>query len=203
MFKGKNLFPISNVIPTATGYYMDAQGEVWSERAKRGILTKLDGSTTPSGRYVTLQTNNQTSHSYRHDQLVHLCRGHWQWKALTATDTVKVAKTDLATAMGLKPAALPSVKQMAVSAVANHQTTQVAIGTRHHAPSVAAGIKARGWVIGKIHQGALSLGLEPKIHTVETSVDAEIDRLAKQYVGQKFVKLQIQGAVTAGAVVWE
>jgi hypothetical protein len=208
--QGQNFFPIANVIPTATGYFMDVQGEVWSERAKRGTLTKLAGSTTASGRYVTLQTNSRFGQSYRYDQLTRLCQNHPQWKVLGmsgATIPVVVAKTDLATAMGLKPAVLPSViKQMATSAIARHQATQAAVAktdTRHHASSVDVGIKARGWIIGTVDEGALTFGLKPAIHTVEDSVDGEIDRLAKLRPGQKFVKLQIQGAVTAGAVVWE
>jgi hypothetical protein len=207
--QGRNYFPLSLVLAATNGYYMDAAGEVWSEKAKRGTLTRLTGSTTASGRYVTLQSNSRFGQSFRYDQLQRQCKSHPQWRALgmEGQAPVQVAKTDLATAMGLKPAVLPSViKQMATSAIARHQATQAAIAntdTRHHAADVNSGIKARGWIIGSVEEGALTFGLKPAIHTVEDSVNAEIDRLAKLRPGKKFVKLQIQGAVTMGAVVWE
>jgi hypothetical protein len=207
--QGKNYFPLSLILAFSSGYYMDRDGEIWS--IKRGPMIKLAGSNTGSGRYITLQNERGGAQSYRYDRLRSLCKAHPQWKSLGmeafAPMPVQVAKTDLATAMGLKPAVLPTaIKQMATNAVARHQTTQAAIAnadTRHHAPSVDAGIKARGWIIGTVEEGALTFGLKPAIHTVEDSVNAEIDRLAKLRPGKKFVKLQIQGAVTAGKVVWE
>jgi hypothetical protein len=207
--QGKNYFPLSLILMFSSGYFMDQDGEVWSTRARHGTLTKLTGSTTSSGRYVTLQSDRGDGQSHRYDKLRRLCKAHPQWKILgmDAKPSVQVAKTDLATAMGLKPAVLPTViKQMATNAIARHNATQVAIANadkRHHAPSVDAGIKARGWIISTVTEGALTFGYQPAIHTTEDSVNAEIDRLVKLRPGKKFVKLQIQGAVTAGTVVWE
>lgn len=215
VYKGKNYFPLTLVLHIiATGYYMDSDGEVWSERARKGVLTKLTGSTTATGRYVTLQSSSRSrfGSTYNLAQLQKLCREHIEWKIL-GMDVVQVPKTDLATAMGLKSTAGRLGTMHAQSAVARHVQRQaedaatianlVAAGKRHHAADVNSGIKARGWVIGAVEDGALTFGLKPAIHTTEQSVNDEIDRLAKLRPGKKFVKLQIQGAVTVGAVVWE
>lgn len=37
----KNLFPITKIIASADGYYMDASGEVWSERGRKTCSSSL------------------------------------------------------------------------------------------------------------------------------------------------------------------
>jgi hypothetical protein len=197
MIHGKNLFPMQLVLTGSQGYFMDADGEIWSERARKGSLVKLAGSRTPSGRYVTLATNARFGQAYKLEQLQRQARAHADWTkhVLTLAQTATLSKVDLASALGLKG---PVAAKVAPSIAAALKAAE-----RHHAASVDAGIKARGWIIGTVNEGAITFGLNPAIHTVEQSVNDEIDRLAKLRPGVKFVKLQIQGAVTAGSVVWE
>jgi hypothetical protein len=76
-----------------------------------------------------------------------------------------------------------------------------------HAPSVEAGLKAKGWVIGQVsvHEGEqfLMFGSKPKIHLTVASVDAELARLAGEKPGTKFVSFKVDKAVVAGGLSWE
>ena len=61
----------------------------------------------------------------------------------------------------------------------------------------------KGWIIGGLREnGTVSISDDPALHTVESSVNAEIERLAKKLPGTTFVKLRIEGYVTAGGVNW-
>ena len=64
MIQGQNVFDMKRVNSVFVGYYMDANGEVYSAKAVQGRLTRLAGSNTASGRYYTLN-----GRSYRHDWL--------------------------------------------------------------------------------------------------------------------------------------
>lgn len=196
----QNLFPITKIIASADGYFMDRAGEVWSERARKGSLIKLAGSTTSSGRYVTMQTNGRFGQSYKLNDLQRRCKAHKDWnedtRPLPSTDRtipsahqhqVAVPKTTLAGALGLGK----SPVQIEI------------VSTRHHAADANDGIAKRGWVIASVKNGKLSFAAEPTIHTSDVSVISELDRLAKQSPGVKYVKLQIQGAAVAGALQWE
>lgn len=175
---GKNLFPLSLTLVGAQGYFMDAAGEIWSERGRKGSLRKLAGTQTPGGRQVTLQTNVHLGFSptYKCDHLQHEAKRHRDF----AKHTMNLI--NLATAMGLK---------------------SESIMNRAHADSLATGITAKGWIIGTIADDAITIGVKPVIHTTEASVNDEITRLATLKPGVKFVKLRIEGALTVGAPVWE
>lgn len=187
----KNLFPITKIIPSADGYFMDASGEVWSERGRKNLL-KMSGSTTTSGRYVTMQTNGRFGQAYKLNDLQRRCKAHKDWNADTRPlpvvepRKVTVPKTTLSSALGLSK----SPVQVEV------------VSTRHHAADADDGIAKRGWVIASVKGKQLSFSVDPVIHTSEVSVISEMDRLAKQSPGVKYVKLQIQGAAVAGALQW-
>lgn len=61
----------------------------------------------------------------------------------------------------------------------------------------------RGWIIGNLRaDGTLGFSDDPRAHPEEASVNAEIERLARATPGTTFVKLRIDGYVTAGSVNW-
>lgn len=60
----------------------------------------------------------------------------------------------------------------------------------------------KGWIIGSCNAGVFSFAANPKIHTTESSVNAEIERLAKVNAGKTFVKVKVENYVTAGGVQW-
>ena len=76
LIHGLNLFPLTKTHVRAVGYYMDQDGEIWSTRARAGRITKLKGSRTSSGRYITLQTNGSFGQIHRLSDLQHAARAH-------------------------------------------------------------------------------------------------------------------------------
>ena len=60
----------------------------------------------------------------------------------------------------------------------------------------------KGWFIGTVNLGVLSTADHPKVHGTETSVKAEMTRLAKAYPGRTFVQLKIESFAKAGDVSW-
>lgn len=73
---------------------------------------------------------------------------------------------------------------------------------RQYAQTVDEGIKLRGKIIASVDGGRLVFGSNPKIHTSDSSWRDEIERLAKNNPGVKFIVLSIQGALVAGGVTW-
>jgi hypothetical protein len=62
---------------------------------------------------------------------------------------------------------------------------------------------ARGWIIGSVREdGTVGISETPHLHTWEASVNTELERLAKKMPGKTFVKLRIEGYVTAGGINW-
>ena len=84
-----------------------------------------------------------------------------------------------------------------------HAKPVVGVGESHHATSVEAGIKAKGSIIGRVHKGRLVFGSEPKIHMTADSVKRQMERLAMEHPGVKFVEFKIGQSVVAGGVTWE
>lgn len=190
MIHGKNVFPLELVLHGAAGYFMDAQGEIWSEKSRKGVLIRLAGSTSANGRYVNLSIGGfSTSHKVA--DLTIRAQRHTEFAKHTApfgeAAAVVVPKTTLAAAQAA-----------ALTASAPFQSK--------HAASIDAGIKLRGWVIATVENGKLSFGADPKIHITDDSVNTELARLASAKRDTKYVKLQIQAALTLPALpaaVWE
>jgi len=97
------VFSLKTIDTYMDGYYMDADGGVWSTRGR--VPARLTGSSTPSGRYYTL---NKRSH--RADQLVYLARAHKTF----ASETAKTI--ELAVAKATPPAPLQGRTQSARTA---------------------------------------------------------------------------------------
>lgn len=179
--EGKNLFPLILSYPTLKdGYYIDREGAVYSTRGRNGKLSRLFGSSTLSGRYFSLQ-GKYGSTSFRADDLAKTACHHKDFNQHTA-DEITMASLGV------------DVNKIKVKSKVQ--------GPRNHAADVDAGIAARGSIIGRVHKGHLVFGSEPKIHTTEQSVKDEMQRLAVQYPGVKFVELKIAKSVVAGGVTW-
>jgi hypothetical protein len=85
LMNGMNLFPLEKCPdwgPYLTGYFMSGDGSVYSSRsaASPNIPVRLHGSSTPSGRYYTL--NKCT---YREDDLIRKAKSTVQFAVETGT----------------------------------------------------------------------------------------------------------------------
>lgn len=221
LIHGQNLFPLTKINTRAVGYYMDRAGEIWSERSRKGLLTKLKGSRTSSGRYITLQTNGSFGQIHRLSDLQANARAH---RDFTTDTAVATAKIDLAQALGLRGnspvtrGATPGVQLPGRDERPQPRDTSRGVrrplvqpvclaptpaGERHHAATAAEGIQKRGWVIALVSGDALVFSLKPAIHTTLESVNDEMKRLASLQPGKKFAKLRIEGALTVGTSIWE
>lgn len=61
---------------------------------------------------------------------------------------------------------------------------------------------SKGWIIGSMIDGKLSISPTPKIHTTDASVNTEIERLAKLNPGKYYVKMKLEAFAKAGGVSW-
>lgn len=174
-----NLFPLTHLSMSLSGYYMDKDTNVWSAH-RQGKLLKLTGSRAHSWspRYYTL-----SGKSWNADDLVRRAKAHKAWPSETGFP-VDVAVKDAVSQLKAK--------------------TATPIVDRDHAKNLSDGIAKKGFIIATIENGALSFGSNPAIHTTEKSVNSEIERLACLLPGTRFVKLQIQGAASLPrGVQWE
>jgi hypothetical protein len=161
LIHGLNLFPLTKTHVRAVGYYMDQDGEIWSTRARAGRLTKLKGSRTSSGRYITLQTNGSFGQIHRLSDLQSTARAH---RDFTTDTTVATAKIDLASALGLRGAttqqrgmhgmpqglkaplvAVPPPRGVRRPLVVPVCLAPTPAGERHHVTNATEGIQKRGW----------------------------------------------------------
>lgn len=225
LIHGQNLFPLTQIEPRAVGYYMDRDGEIWSERARQGVLTKLKGSRTPAGRYITLQTNGSFGQTYSLAYLQLNARAHRHFTTDTAAiNPLPVLRVDLAQALGLRGSSpvtrgaapgvqLPGRDERPQPRVTSRGVQRplvqpvcpapTPVGDRHHAVNATEGIQKRGWVIALVSGDKLVFSLTPAIHTTLQSVNDEMKRLATLQPGKKFAKLRIEGALTVGTSIWE
>lgn len=61
---------------------------------------------------------------------------------------------------------------------------------------------SKGWIIGSVTNGCYSFSPDPVVHNTEASVNTEIERLAKNNPGTRFVKVRIEAFVQTGGVNW-
>lgn len=61
---------------------------------------------------------------------------------------------------------------------------------------------SKGWIIGSVTGNQYSFNSTPRVHDTESSVNTEIERLAKVNPGTCFVKVRIEAFVQAGGVSW-
>ncbi len=188
LIDGHNLFPLNNIDPNANGYFMDTLGYIYSQRARKGQLTKLIGSITNSGHYYTLG-----GRTIRADDLTRNARNHKSWGAETSgisTEAADILNQIRARSTARKNADMP-------------RTDILKIIDRTYAQNMNAAILNRGVLIASVQDDKLLFGTNPRIHVGEESWKAEMQRFAKVAPGTKFVALQIITSVVAGGLKWE
>lgn len=181
--EGKNLFPLDIVYPSLVpGYYVDENGSVFSNRTKK--LRRLYGTSKyVHGRQQTVVSLAETTGRafvMGIADLFRFCKQHGDWKKHT-TKEITLAS------LGVEESMLSKIRKNA---------------DRSHADDVEQGLKAKGSIIGRVHKGHLVFGSEPKIHLTDKSLKEEMQRLALQYPGVKFVECKIGASVVAGGVTW-
>lgn len=180
---GQNLFPLSVILPNiqTDKYFMSADGSVFS--TARGKFVRLLGSNQYRGRTFTFQCRYGGTVTVRHIELKSRATCHPSFTSHVKEEiTLNTLGADM-NKMQAKPV--------------------VVVGESHHATSVEAGIKAKGSIIGRVHKGRLVFGSEPKIHMTADSVKRQMERLAMEHPGVKFVEFKIGQSVMAGGVTWE
>lgn len=175
LVEGKNLFPLCQLLGIRRNtYFMSAAHDVYS--VARGKLVRLFGSQPTVGRRhsYSFQGVNGRQMVVERGALIRAATSHSTFKEHTAPNTLG----------------------------ANMNKTQKSTKTSH-APTVDAGVKAKGSIIGRVHKGHLVFGSAPAIHTTADSVKTEMERLARQYPGVKFVECKLAQSVVAGGINWE
>jgi hypothetical protein len=197
LIEGKHLFPLELVqeeikksygmycgLCDLRGYYVDSQGQIYSKRNTKVVgLYTMKGSTTKSGKYYTL---DGTQH--RADTIIRIARSHPQWDKETGLSPAEILSLIRARS---RNGVTPSVPRFV-------ETRDV----REYAGSLDAGIRDRGWVIATAKDETLIFGTKPRIHTTEQSVKNELERLAKEFPGTRFISLRISHSVVAGGLHW-
>lgn len=191
----KNLFPLQLAYASLYDYYMDAEGEVYSK--KRGALARLSGSTPYRfGSYnrTAGKTYTLNGTSYQAVKLKAHAQAHPSFKEETHDPKKK-------TPGGYGPATLSAA---ALGVDLTKVKSSVPSPDRVHATSVEAGIKGKGFIITRFMPGVgLIFSKQPAIHLTEDSARSEMERLAKEVPGTKFVMLKITNSIVSGGVTWE
>lgn len=197
LIDNKNLFPLKLVDERLTDYYMDADGEVYS--TKRGKLARLSGSVP--FRYGSSYNRNATktytlnSRSYSAENLRMRAMAYPSFKEETHDPKKKIVggygpKVLSAAALGVD---LDKVKAP-IPPLTN----------RAHAKSVEEGMHEKGWIIcSYLPNVGLVFSKQPAIHLTAESAKAEMERLAKEVPGTKFVLLRILNTIVSGGVLWQ
>jgi hypothetical protein len=167
------LYRLANLNAQWASYFADAHGNVYSVRTS-AVPRKMMGSVNGGRRYFTLTGNNGRAQTVAQDQLIRDLRN----------------KADFIRETSLTPA---------VQAVV---TNREAAGQRNHAASLAAGVKAKGYIIGRVQGEAFAFGSKPAIHTTLLSVRSEMERLATANPGVEYVYFKIEGSVKAASLAW-
>ena len=88
-----------------------------------------------------------------------------------------------------------------VSTAGANKEVAVPFATTVTASKAGLGLE-KGWIIGTMDNGKLSVAETPKVHGSENSVIVEMVRLAKLYPNRVFVKMNVTAFVQAGGVSW-
>jgi hypothetical protein len=186
---GLNVFPLVKADSLLQGYFMDADGNVYSNKGLAGgnRLSKLGGSRTQSGRYYTLN-----GRSFRADRLVTSAKQCPSFVIETAGTTVTPV------IVSAPVAAWPMIGGQG-PATANNQPLPA--GRTRSAKQAA---KDKGFVLAHIGPtDRLVFGTEPVLHLARSTAVEEAERVANLKPGTKILVLQIVGSVTAGGTQWE
>jgi hypothetical protein len=170
------MFPLSKLDSGLSCYYMDARGDVFSNRQNPKRLRKLIG---------TVQSKNCHSFIFTPDdgrKAFQTTSNSLRSRAYEHPDFIKEATID-----PLVP--LPERSVIYLS------------GNKEATVSLSLGIKKKGWVIAQVNDETLVL--RPKTFLTLESVKSEVQRLATQTPDVQFVYLKIEGAATASSIIWE
>jgi len=167
-----HLFPLEKYKPRFRGYYMSADGKVYSTRGGNN-LKELTGSkaNTWANRYFTLDGG-----SWEQNHLVTSAKAHKDF----------VLETTVPTVVGVKTALVPQ-----------KLTTE-----RNHAKTAEDALAAKGSIIASVIKGKFAFGSDPVIHTTRESLKSEMARLANQNPGVRYVAFTITSSVVAGGMSW-
>ena len=178
-----DVFALDKIDRRLGGYFIDKEGRVYSTRNKSKSLAVMLNGSQPSRKSLgplAPRFYSLIGRSYRGSDLIRMAKQHKDFY----TDVGVITVT---------PAAPAPVK-----------TKQ---GDRAWAASLELGIKGKGVIIGSLCpvDGGVTLVLaqSPKVHLTEASWKAEIERLAKEMPGVKFVALQVVRTCVAGGVTFE
>lgn len=179
-----NLFPLSNINASYTGYYMNSDGHVFSTKkvtTPQRMIGASQGFGSTRKVIFTFSTGGRRPVTEQGATLFANAKRHANWVKET---------TDQAIAM------FPAAKKTIFPA--SSITTE-----RDHATDLAAGLKSKGYVIAKVDGGALVFGSKPVIHTTLDSVKAEVQRLAEKSPGMQIVYLKVEGIAVANSINWQ
>lgn len=193
----KNLFPLLRLGTHFRDYYMDGEGNVYSTK-RGGVLRQLWGSakqnryggSSGSGRRFVMG-----GITYGASELVNMASSESTFKEETR-DPVK----ERAGGYGPKTlsAASLGVDLTKVKAPIAPQPQ------RSHAPTVEQGIEGKGWIIAAYKPDVgLIFSKQPAIHLTAESAKSEMERLARDAPGTKFVLLRILNTTVSGGVTWQ
>lgn len=171
---GMNVFPLVKMDQFMNGYFIDKDGNVYSNKVSMRTLTKLTGSSTPSGRYYTL--NKRT---YRADSLIARAKQHPMF------------------AQEVYPAAVAVAVQLATTAPA-------AVTPANKSKSAAKLVAAKGFVLATVGPSdKLVFGTDPMFQLDLPTATTEAERIANLKPGTRIVVLQAVRSVVAGGTKWE
>lgn len=194
LIDNKNLFPLYRLGAHFKDYFMDGEGNIFSTK-RGGVLKQLWGSrstnrygrssggtryslgglTYDSHELVAMASRDSTFNEETHDPKKKLVGGYGPKTLSAASLGVDLTKIK---------APIPPIE-------------------RSHATSVESGIEGKGWIIAAYKSGiGLIFSKQPAIHLTAESAKSEMERLAKEVPGQKFVLLRILNTIVSGGVTW-
>jgi hypothetical protein len=179
-------FPLLKIRPNFSGYYMTANGDIYSTKQYKSPRKMIGGGTTRGGRTYTFSvSNSRLPVTERGDTLFALAKRHTDWAADTSLTT---------------PAESTNIARMPnfASPVSNIGTAE-----RHHAASTSIGIAKKGYIIGQVQGEAIVFGSKPVVHTSLQSVKSEVERLAARSPGTQIIYVKIEGAAVANGIAWQ
>lgn len=173
---GLNVFPLVKMDQYMDGYFMDQAGTVYSNKLSRaGTLSKLSGSSTPSGRYYTL---NKRTH--RADDLVARAKRHPAFAV--EVNPSAVAATKAIVSQGGLPVTLPCNKSKTASKL----------------------LSTKGYVLATVGPtDKLVFGTDPVFQLDEATAITEAQRIAMLKPGTRVVLLKAVKSVVAGGIKWD
>jgi hypothetical protein len=168
-----HVFPLVQMDSMLNGYFMDASGNVYSNKSlhSAGVLAKLSGSRQPSGHYYTLNKR-----AFRADDLIRRARAH---KSFVFETKVPISSTAIDAAVD------------GVVCMGRTKSAERAVAVKGY---VIATIGPSDRFV---------FGTDPVLHVGESTVKEEAGRIAALKPGTEVVILKVHASVVAGGVTWK